>query len=358
MKPLNMEQVVRKRKISKLAQDVRKKYCALKLGRSGEDETLNKIFKPVTTPLKQLVNQHEQQQQQLQQPQALHQSPLKRIKQPKLAPPPEVKFLPTFEVSSKAENNDDDKDEENDDVFDWRKSATETFNESIEGGNDDALERYLNQYPPNAHEFILQHFRASSGGVNLKNDSSSIDLKNGPVYNPETSRWTLGSQAMDFDRNTGNLIIGGEHFGNTQGLYNLIFYKDPDKYTKDDLEKYKKVLEKTNLYRTGYSVVGKVKGNSGPKYTQIIKPLLTESKFRFSRPASASSMSSSSFYQGSGLDKMFYNKNRVEYVYWDNVNELVDRMRLLYASKQAGNTSHDNEILSIIEELREAKVIY
>ena len=56
---------------------------------------------------------------------------------------------------------------------------------------------------------------------------------------------------------------------------------------------------------------------------------------------------------------MRYNTKPVEYAYWDDANELVDRLRLLVASKQAGNTtSHDNEILSIIEELREAGVIY
>jgi len=36
-------------------------------------------------------------------------------------------------------------------------------------------------------------------------------------------------------------------------------------------------------------------------------------------------------------------------VYWDNPNELVDRLRLLVASKSAGNTGVSNEIISIFE---------
>ena len=48
----------------------------------------------------------------------------------------------------------------------------------------------------------------------------------------------------------------------------------------------------------------------------------------------------------------------LDYKYWDDPNELVDRLRLLVAERSAGNNNHDNEIISIIEELREAKVIF
>lgn len=45
------------------------------------------------------------------------------------------------------------------------------------------------------------------------------------------------------------------------------------------------------------------------------------------------------------------------YTYWNDPNELVVRLRLLIASTTAGNNAHQNEILSIIEELREADII-
>ena len=48
----------------------------------------------------------------------------------------------------------------------------------------------------------------------------------------------------------------------------------------------------------------------------------------------------------------------IDYLYWDDLNELVDRLRLLVAERSAGNNNHDNEILAIIEELREANIIY
>jgi len=36
--------------------------------------------------------------------------------------------------------------------------------------------------------------------------------------------------------------------------------------------------------------------------------------------------------------------NKVDYVHWDDPNELVDRLRLLEASHQEGHNIHDNEI--------------
>ena len=51
-------------------------------------------------------------------------------------------------------------------------------------------------------------------------------------------------------------------------------------------------------------------------------------------------------------------ESSIDYKYWDDSNELVDRLRLLVAERSAGNNNHDNEIMAIIEELREAKVIF
>ena len=49
------------------------------------------------------------------------------------------------------------------------------------------------------------------------------------------------------------------------------------------------------------------------------------------------------------------NDNKIDYIHWDDP-EIVD-LRLLEASRQAGHNDHDNEILSIIEKLREADLI-
>lgn len=61
---------------------------------------------------------------------------------------------------------------------------------------------------------------------------------------------------------------------------------------------------------------------------------------------------------GEGIEKEFipYNENIV-YEYWDDPNELCERLQLLLASQSAGNTNHGQEINSIILELREQNII-
>jgi hypothetical protein len=75
------------------------------------------------------------------------------------------------------------------------------------------------------------------------------------------------------------------------------------------------------------------------------------------RPRKGSAPTLSSTKIGTNLDMMDLNDKKIEYRYFDDVNEIVDRLRLLIASQKAGNHNHNNEIISIIEELREAKII-
>lgn len=46
-----------------------------------------------------------------------------------------------------------------------------------------------------------------------------------------------------------------------------------------------------------------------------------------------------------------------DFVFWTNPNTLVNRLRLLIASRDAGNNSHDKEIEEIIQELKARKII-
>lgn len=61
---------------------------------------------------------------------------------------------------------------------------------------------------------------------------------------------------------------------------------------------------------------------------------------------------------GAGIEADFipYNENIV-HEFYDDPNELVERLHLLMASRAAGNTNHAQEINSIVTELREAGII-
>lgn len=68
------------------------------------------------------------------------------------------------------------------------------------------------------------------------------------------------------------------------------------------------------------------------------------------------------FKSGNGIqtEYMILDKksDNLEYTYWDDPNELIDRLRLLVSSSTAGHNAHNNEIVAIIEELREANIIF
>lgn len=151
-------------------------------------------------------------------------------------------------------------------------------------------------------------------------------------------KYKIGNTNVNFDQS--DIIINGEKYNYSRGLYDLLFRLKPEvRYqTEDDLKSYKDILKKTSAHRINYDPRSKLRHSATFKYLKIIRPMFIK--------------------QGSGLfDNMKVNNNEIDYKYWDNPDELVNRLRLLVASKTAGHTGHDNEILSIIEELKEANLI-
>lgn len=141
--------------------------------------------------------------------------------------------------------------------------------------------------------------------------------------------------------------VKNKSFPVTYGLTELLLNKNPKNYNTDDLKTYRKMLTYTNAHKTNFKRTGYIRKNPGSVKYNIIKELFASSKK----------------IRGSGLKKpqtdfkIASKERKINYTYWDDPNELVDRLRLLMASQSAGHTGHDNEIISIIEELREAKLI-
>lgn len=162
--------------------------------------------------------------------------------------------------------------------------------------------------------------------------SKDLDKIYGPKEHSNGSV-VLGGKEIKFEQDA--LIIRDRVYPFTRGLINLLFFKHPATYTGDDLEMYKQMLIQTSAHLTADKT--KIK-TGGDKYKNIIAKLFT--------PSTAA--------VGSGLTVKLQKHNLV---YWDDPNELVDRLRLLLSSQAAGNTGVSNEILSIFEELLEVGLI-
>ena len=146
------------------------------------------------------------------------------------------------------------------------------------------------------------------------------------------------------------VIVNGHKYMPSVGLLELLFTKEPDAdlISAEDKNNYGKILKATNAYRKHYSPDEVIQKQNDNKYKTYIAPFISDTPTR--KRASL----------GKGLPqyKIARRDTRIDYVYWDDPNELVDRLRLLLAERSAGNPSHINEIVSIIEELREAGIVY
>ncbi|KYN07645.1 hypothetical protein ALC62_01387 [Cyphomyrmex costatus] len=313
--------------IAKTSDSIRKKYRALKTGKMEEEIALERHFKPITEPLKQIVE-----------------NTVESSKDP-------INIETFFsekdeEPKPKRKRPNASYDRSRELSYDHAPSVEEVFeiaNEPLVTSIRHLLQTSEGQEKLHANYGPLgqRYLKAVLSGKKAVN----IDVVYGVYFSDEGTM--LGDKRITLNKND-DIIIDGQRYDGTPGLYELIFMKflNESICTDDDVQTYKSILLTTNAYRRGHNAGNQVLGNKGHKYKNIIAPLVLGKKV------------------GTGIKKkldlpcaMSLTDNRIDYVHWDDPNELVDRLRLLEASRQAGHNSHDNEILSIIEELREAGLI-
>lgn len=166
--------------------------------------------------------------------------------------------------------------------------------------------------------------------------------------------------------------IRRKQFAATPGLTDLLLLNNPKQYSDKDLQSYKEMLQLTAAHKTNYKYSGSIRrSNKSIKYKQIVSKLFPEKQRRINirkKLRFDDDDDDDDGMEGEGINwlpqeqqqqryKTFNKSGTFNYIYWDDPNELVDRLRLLVASQAAGHTGHNNEIISIIEELREAKII-
>ncbi|KYN11398.1 hypothetical protein ALC57_16448 [Trachymyrmex cornetzi] len=296
--------------IAKTRASIRKKHRALKTDILENEIALENRFKPIIEPLKQIVENTER----------------------------ENKL---FEIDKVMENKQKNKQDEK--VFE-------------EIGDDPSLETSVRQIlniPQGRNRLYSQLGPLGQIYVNtllIGDKRNEIDLVYGVYFNENGTM--LGNKNFDIDSDD-TIIIDGVRYKGTPGLYELIFKKIPNDtiYTENDRQTYKHILLSTNAHKRHHNAGMPIKSNKGHKYKYIIAPLV-----------GAHRTGSTSI--GSGIKRKMnipsaarLTNNEINYVHWNDPNELVDRLQLLDASRRAGNNAHDNEILSIIEELREAGFI-
>lgn len=320
-----------KKALIKSTDAIRKKYLTLKSDKFNVDSVLEKNLKPITEPLKQLVNNQETLNTKIK-------SEFRNIKTE-----PSINDIPIKFENSINKRKFSEEDRVTDSVFRQYGEEEETDDEGSEvsKSEDDSNTTLRNNAGISAPVPIASPLYQTFLDK-LKHSSREIDTVFGPRI--ENRLVMLGNYILHV---TGDIItINNNDFEGTRGLYQLIFLKEPLDYNNNELEQYKQILILTSAHRRNYKKNMQINGNKSRKYSNIIREMFkSESK---------------SCGTGMRIPKMMKLENILEntnLIYWDNCNELVERLQLIIGSKMAGNTSHNNEIIAIIDELREAKII-
>ncbi|KYN17531.1 hypothetical protein ALC57_10180, partial [Trachymyrmex cornetzi] len=300
------------RGIEKTSESIRKKHRALETGRIEEDIALDRHFKPLIELLRLFVD-----------------NPGKR------ATKRELRDEDSALKRVKEEKEKEKEGEEASETFE-RFATPRKFDDRFNRCKRRKVER---RYEPTWVRWV----KSMSRGAQDK--ESGIDHMYGVYLHKDGLMF--GNKRFDVD-DADNIIIDGVRYGGTPGLYELISKRIHDDllYTEDDMNNYKSMLLATNAHKHKHHSQGRLLSNRGYKYKHIIAPLMSMTPKKQSKKS------------GKGLPRaMTLNDNAIDYVHRDDPNELVDRLRLLDASHRAGNNAHDNKMLSIIEELREAGLI-
>ena len=313
------------KELSENQKTIKRKFVELAENEKTFEESLKKSYAPLIEPLNKLVKSEPNGKILVKEefPEIKNENkPIKKRKIKKqldLIEKPETdiesEYESTFETTLRNENDNafnaernlatsDDSLEEEEEEEDEDEMVDDIYN------NDGAEKTLLSQY--------IDNYRLKN-----KNDFG--------IYLTPKNVYKIGNLPVTIDD---RISIGGKEYKTTQGLLELLFkplVKKP--YTKDDLNNYRQILLDSNAYRENFDPEGKLMVRNSNKYRSIIKNLLLK-----------------------GGSMVLNNKSERKIIY-SNVNQMVERLKKLLMSRNAGNNNLQSEINQIITIMRRNGVI-
>lgn len=363
MNELLAKQLIKSRK------DIKHKFKTLKTDLQKSQTHLEKTYQPITKPLKQLISKIEQsddfivpKSEDLQQEPKQEQVKKKRIS----GIPRQLTFsTPPASVPKKQIESEDGETtaeiEKNQQTIEETPRSTKpphsaeaiaSFQELMQNV---AFNEYLLQFKhPLPREIISE---------SIKDTKGIFDHRFGITHDVNTDTFSIGDSFVEFD-GSDLIVIKKSHpeirvrYIGTPGLYELLFKNDPRIFKKADIAQYVDILKRTNVLHRDNDEKLPLKGST--KATENKYKIITDSlQLSVIRPrsSSVSTIETRSKKRGGKLNLLNLNKKKVEYRYFDDFNELIERLKLLVSSQMAGNHGHINEIQSILSELKEGKII-
>lgn len=307
--------------ISRLREAIKRKYKSFKLGVDESDTQLEQQYKPLLKELRKIPKSENISFKQEKEDENYDQFEFK----------PETYSSPNKTVTSAFLPKHSFLSEGDEDTFSKVSDVANlvSTDEGLESASQYVNDQFSHEL---TKEYMLKLMKDAGGKEKV------IDHTYGPRF--EGDVLMVGGKPLRFD-DDGSIIIADTTYKPTHGLYDLLFKRLPNEeiYNTEDLKAYKDILIKTNAHKRNYKYRGNINRDQSVKYRHVISKLFPKL-----------------LYSGKGL---FIAKDTAQpdLAYWNNPNEIVDRLRLLAVSTETGNTGHRNEIINILEELREEGII-
>ncbi|KYN02831.1 hypothetical protein ALC62_06337 [Cyphomyrmex costatus] len=237
------------REIERTSESIRRKHRALKTGKIDEDRALDRRFGPIVEPLRRIAGPVATESRA-----ATPKRKMEEEEEEDFFVTPRTRFFDRTPITS-------------------TPHAPTQPPESI-----DSETTYATLAPPDRSSENRDTSRIHSGPLRLSRlNDSGMDRVYGAYLDKDGLM--LGSKRFDVD-NEDNIIIDGVRYAGTPGLYELIFKRIPDDSLRkeQDMREYKSLLQATNAHRHKHHPLGRVLANSGYKYKNVIKPLVTPKK--------------------------------------------------------------------------------
>ena len=181
----------------------------------------------------------------------------------------------------------------------------------------------------------------------------------------EADRYVMGAEHIDIDESS-NIFVKGEKFEATPGLWELIMLGTPETWTPEDMSRYEDLLEKTQAI---FNPIIKSTSNR-PRQTNKYKKLLAGIEKTYQKAENEEEVEVETnepenigeYHDGAKQEKEEEEEaskvgQAIQYLPGD-ISGLLDRLKLLYAEREAGNiSSTTNEIVGILDQLLRMKYI-
>ena len=315
---------------------IKRKFKLIKRDNDGLKKAVEKTFEPIINPLQKLVTLNGNEE-------------TTKIKKVKVSvnSTDEKKMKDPVELSSDISDNDDNSQDEDFNTADEANSTIDDFDATITSQNSHPI---------------------GKNNLSLLKEYKKNELD--PWYGVRKvgNKLMIGRENIRFEDNT--IGVRNAKYAKTEGLMQLLFRNDPnnDIVSEEDKQNYKQILEHSHGHRVSWSKDKPIRSfKNNKKYAEIIVPLFNIRKSKrksiptFKVQQYNKSLKKTKNVLGQGIFpdyKVANPESMIDYVYWDDPNELIDRLRILMAEQTAGNYGHTNEIVTIISELREAGYIY